>query len=354
MCCNRTVRWAQQEIDAHAPGTLPGLAPRSVLRQVATPEFGGITFHEIVARSALNRVPAASRVPFSWTVNPYRGCSHACVYCFARQSHAYLDLDAGSDFDSQIVVKVNVVEVLRRELARPSWRREPVALGTNTDPYQRAEGRYRLMPGIVRALADSGTPMSILTKGTTARRDLPLLREAARQVPVGLGVSLAPLDDEVHRGLEPGTPARRARLSLVRAIADAGLPCQVLVAPVLPYVTDSDEQLEAVLSQVATAGATSASVMALHLRAGAREWFWRYLRRHRPELEPAYERLYRAGAYVSRDYAADLADRSAALLRRYGLHRPHVLRPAKIPPDPRTLGCPSAGEVSCTAAPTLF
>ncbi|HEX7590116.1 MAG TPA: radical SAM protein, partial [Demequinaceae bacterium] len=170
------MRWATQDITREAPGTLPGLARvANLIRSVQTPGFEGVTFHEVAAKSALNRVPGASAMPYDWTINPYRGCSHACTYCFARPSHTYLGLDAGRDFDSQVVVKVNVAEVLRSELARPSWRREWVALGTNTDPYQRAEGRYRLMPGIISALADSGTPFSILTKGTVLSRDLDLL-----------------------------------------------------------------------------------------------------------------------------------------------------------------------------------
>ena len=152
-------------IDGVDAAALPGLdsmaglqAMTGHVRTVTTPEFAGMTFHEVHAKSALNHVPGASAMPFDWTVNPYRGCSHACAYCFARNTHTYLDLDAGRDFDSQIVVKVNVADVLRRELAAPSWSRESVALGTNTDPYQRAEGRYRLMPGIIDALADSRTP----------------------------------------------------------------------------------------------------------------------------------------------------------------------------------------------------
>ncbi|HKS00249.1 MAG TPA: radical SAM protein, partial [Arthrobacter sp.] len=153
---------AQQEM----PGTAPLLPLAGLVRSVSTPEFAGVTFHEVTAKSVLNKVPAGSRMPFEWTVNPYRGCSHACVYCFARKTHTYLDFDAGLDFDSQVVVKINAAEVLRKELAKPSWNRQHVALGTNTDPYQRAEGRYRLMPGIIGALADSGTPLSILTKGT--------------------------------------------------------------------------------------------------------------------------------------------------------------------------------------------
>ena len=173
-------------------------------------------------------------LPFNYTVNGYRGCSHACRYCFARPTHEYLDLDCGTDFDTQVVVKTNVADVLGRELRRPSWRRETVALGTNTDPYQRAEGRYALMPGIIGALADSGTPFSILTKGTLLRRDLPLITEAARRVDVSVAVSLAVGDPELHKDVEPGTPSPQARLGLISAIRDAGLDCHVMVAPVLP------------------------------------------------------------------------------------------------------------------------
>ncbi len=316
------MRWAGQEIsnEAEDPAALPGLGRMSsFVRTVRTPEFSGITFHEVLAKSALNRVPAVSRVPFNWTVNPYRGCSHGCVYCFARGTHSYLDLDTGRDFDSQIIVKINIADVLGRELRRPSWAREPVALGTNTDPYQRAEGRYRLMPGIISVLADSGTPFSILTKGTTTRRDLPLLVDAARRVPVSMGVSLALLDEALHPALEPGTPTPRARLDLVRAISDAGLPCQVLVAPVLPMITDSDQDLDHLLEQVAATGATGATVFALHLRPGAREWFLRYLADHHPHLVGPYAELYHGGAYVSRSYATDLARRAQVILHRYGL-----------------------------------
>lgn len=166
------MRWEAQRIGVD-DGALPGLARIGFVRTVRTPQFEGITFHEVLCKSALNKVPDSAVLPFRFTVNAYRGCSHACRYCFARPTHEYLDLDAGADFDAQIVVKTNVVDVLRRELHRPSWGRETVALGTNTDPYQRAEGRYALMPGIIAALRDSGTGMSILTKGTLLRRDLP-------------------------------------------------------------------------------------------------------------------------------------------------------------------------------------
>jgi DNA repair photolyase len=330
------VRWSGQVVDREGVGAaqpLPGLA--GLVRSVRPPEFAGVVFHEVEARSALNRVPGSSPVPFRWTVNPYRGCSHACVYCFARRTHTYLDLDAGADFDRQIVVKVNVARVLARELRSARWAREPVAMGTNTDPYQRAEGRYRLMPGIVEALARSGTPFSVLTKGTVLTRDLPLLVAAARDVPVSLGVSIALVDRGLQATLEPGTPSPAARLDLVRRIADAGLSCGVLVAPVLPLLTDTDEALDAVLSRVAAAGASGASVMALHLRPGAREWFLGWLEREHPELVEPYARLYRGGAHVEPAYRRALAARVAPLLRRHGLaaaSAPPVRRGAPAPP----------------------
>ncbi|WP_454083533.1 Rv2578c family radical SAM protein [Georgenia sp. Marseille-Q6866] len=321
------MRWDGQQIGTEDEAALPGLRTMAgLVRTVRTPEFAGIVFHEVTARSVLNRVPAASRMPFRWTVNPFRGCSHACVYCYARSTHTYLDMDAGADFDSQIVVKVNAPEVLARELAKPSWEREQVALGTNTDPYQRAEGRYRLMPGIIGALVESGTPLSVLTKGTLLRRDLPLLGEAAAHVPVSLGISLAVLDADLQQLLEPGTPSPRARLDLVRAIRETGLDCHVMVAPVLPWVTDSREHLDALLAAIAEAGATSASVMAAHLRPGVKDWYLQWLQTHRPALVPEYQRLYGRGAYAPDAYRTWLAERVAPLLRRHGLARGAGLR----------------------------
>ena len=241
--------------------------------------------------------------------------------CFARNTHTYLDLDAGADFDSQIVVKVNVARVLERELRAPRWQREPVAMGTNTDPYQRAEGRYRLMPGIIGALARSGTPLSVLTKGTVFTRDIPQLAAAAADVPISLGVSVALVDRALQSRLEPGTPSPAARLDMVRRIADAGLPCGVMVAPVLPLLTDSVEALDALLAQVAAAGARSATVLALHLRPGTREWFQAWLAREHPGLVGPYSRLYGRGSYVRPEYRKALGERVAPLLRRHGLHR---------------------------------
>jgi len=316
------MRWDQQGIGLEDPDALPGLSKISgLLRTVTTPDFAGVRFHEVAAKSALNKVPAASSMPFTWTINPYRGCTHACVYCYARGSHSWLELDTGRGFDTEIVVKVNVAEVLGRELARPSWTYEPVALGTNTDPYQRAEGRYRLMPGIISALATSGTPLSILTKGTLLRRDLPLLQAVSHDVPVGLALSIAIVDEDLQPTLEPGTPSVRARLDLVRAVTEAGLPCGVFVAPVLPYLTDTDEHLDRLLGEIAAAGATGCTVIPLHLRPGAREWFFTWLRRERPALVPTYEEIFGRGSYVGADYRRSLARRVGPLLERHGLRR---------------------------------
>jgi DNA repair photolyase len=316
------MRWDAQRLDLEDPSTLPGMPSiRGLLRSVQVPEFPGITFHEVRAKSALNHVPGESAMPFPYTINPYRGCIHKCVYCFARRTHEWLEFDSGRDFDTQIVVKTNLVDVLRRELARPSWTREHVALGTNTDPYQRAEGRYRLMPGVIGALAQSGTPFSILTKGTLLRRDVPLLVEASRDAPVGLGVSMAIWDDDLHTALEPGVPSPRARLDLVKAVTDAGLPCGVFLAPVLPGLTDDVDSLDAALGAIAAAGATGVTVIPLHLRPGAREWFMAWLRGAHPELVPRYEQMYARRAYVSAEYRTWLQQRVAPLLRRHGLDR---------------------------------
>lgn len=300
-------------------GALPGFGLAGLVRSVQAPEFEGVTFHEVLCKSALNKVPEESALPFRWTINPMRGCTHACRYCFARGSHEYLELDAGQGFDTQLVIKTNVAAVLRKELARRSWRREPVALGTNTDPYQRAEGRYRLMPGIIRALADSGTPFSILTKGTLLRRDLPLLALAAREVTVTLGVSLAIADAELQRALEPGTPAPRARLELIRALAGAGFAVNVMVAPVLPYLTDSSGHLDTLFSQIAAAGATSVTVVPLHLRGSTRGWFLAWLGSEHPALVRRYRQLYGRGAYAAPEYRTWLRARTAPLAGQYGL-----------------------------------
>ncbi|WGW13891.1 Rv2578c family radical SAM protein [Saxibacter everestensis] len=325
------MRWDGQKLSSDDAGALPGMtALQGFVRSVQTPEFAGVTFHEVHAKSALNKVTGESDMPFGWTINPYRGCLHQCVYCFARNTHTYLDFDAGSGFDTQIVVKTNIGEVLRRELAKPSWRNQHVALGTNTDPYQRAEGRYRLMPGIIEALAGAGTPFSILTKGTLIRRDLKILVQAAERVPVGIGISLALLAPELQDRLEPGTPSPRARLELIKAITDAGLPCGVFIAPVLPWLNDNTEQLDQLLAGLAGAGATGVTVSALHLRPGTKDWFMQWLGREHPELVERYESLYAAGAYAPRTYRDRLRDTVRPLLTKHGFNRDANIEPRRL------------------------
>jgi DNA repair photolyase len=375
MCSNVGMRWSGQEIGVVDHDALPGLGTTSgLVRSVQTPEFAGVTFHEVLAKSALNHVPGSSNaLPFGWTINPYRGCLHACTFCFARQTHTYLDLDAGADFDAQIVVKVNVAEVLQKELARPGWQRPHVALGTNTDPYQRAEGRYRLMPGIIAALAASRTPFSVLTKGTLLRRDLPLLQEAAERVPVQLAMTIDMADPELRASVEPGAPTAEARLATVRAATDAGFDVSVLVMPVLPYLTDSIAHLDRLLGMIAEAGATQVAYTALHLRSGAREWYLAWIEREHPELLPRYREMYGRTPYAPKEYRAWLAARIRPLLRRHGLDRrprmdPATGTPAPEPRSPRFDGfttgheMPASGliaaELSPAAAaalqPTLF
>jgi DNA repair photolyase len=317
------MRWSGQELTTEEPSTLPGLARlNNLVRSVRTPEFAGITFHEVLAKSALNKIPGGGGpMPFGWTINPYRGCSHACVYCFARPTHAYLDLDGGKDFDNEIIVKVNVAEVLRKELTKPSWGRHPVALGTNTDPYQRAEGRYSLMPGIIDALAETGTPFSILTKGSLLRRDLDKLADAARHVPVDLAMSIAVYDDELQQSVEPGTPSTKARLATVTAVREHGLDCSVFLMPILPYLTDTRAHLDEALRQAKAAGATSVLYTALHLKPGVKEWYYLWLEREHPQLLPVYRRMYGRGAQAPKAYRQWLAAKIKPLIRAHGLER---------------------------------
>lgn len=326
------MRWDHLRLVEDDAAPDPPLIERgAVARTFDTPEFRGMTFYEVRARSVINRVPAASRVPFEWTINPYRGCSHACVYCFARKTHEYLDLDSGADFDSRIVVKVNAAERVRAELAAPRWRGASIAMGTNVDCYQRAEGRYRLMPGILEALRDAANPFSILTKGSLILRDLPLLLEADERAQVSTAVSVGFVDAELWRLAEPGTPPPRRRLEVCAALNDAGIGCGVLMGPVLPYLCDSPAQLEEAVRRIAEAGATSVSAIPLHLRPGAREWFLAWLREHHPELVVPYARLYGGRAYAPKSYQNQITALVRELAAKYGMNRRPVRAHRDVP-----------------------
>jgi DNA repair photolyase len=517
-----------RDVPGRKPGgtTLPLFEAGAVARSFDTPGFRGMTFHEVRARTIINRVPPASRMAFRWTINPYRGCSHACAYClggetrilmadgrtkalaevyvgdaiygtvrqgsyrryvitevlahwstiksayrvaledgtrlicsgdhrfltgrgwkhvtgmgqgaarrphlttndklmgvgafaeppkesadyrrgglkealrffhtmdpaitrkrtiagtaikgdarlgvvsveplgldlpmfdittgtgdfiangvvshncFARNTHTYLDLDSGIDFNSQIVVKVNAAELARRELAAPRWPGELVAMGTNVDCYQRAEGRYRLMPGIIAALRDAANPFSILTKGTLILRDLDLLAGAAEVTDVGLNVSVGFTDPELWRSVEPGTPSPERRLEACAAIIGRGLRCGVLMGPVLPFLTDSPGQLAATVRQIAAAGPAHVSPIVLHLRPGAREWYLRWLGEQHPELVPRYRELYGTGAYPPRAYQRRIVEQVRQLAERHGVGR---ASPASAGRLPRAAGAAAGG-----------
>jgi DNA repair photolyase len=340
------MRWEALQLD-QAPGAAPALFGRdAVARTFDTPGFRGMTFYEVHAKSIINRVPASSRMAFSWTINPYRGCGHACVYCFARNTHTYLDLDAGRDFDSKVVVKVNAPELVRRELAAPRWSGDHVAMGTNVDCYQRAEGRYRLMPQIIGALRDARNPFSILTKGTLILRDLDLLEAAAAVTDVGLNVSVGFIDEALSALIEPGTPSPRRRLGICTALAGRGLPCGVLMGPILPFLSDSPAQLEAAVQAAAAAGAASVTPIVLHLRPGTREWFERWLARHHPGLTGAYRDLYGSRAYAPRAYQERIGEQVRDLARRHrvGARSPRAAR--RIPPRPVPAAAPAPVQLS--------
>jgi DNA repair photolyase len=237
--------------------------------------------------------------------------------CFARPTHTYLDFDAGHDFESKIVVKINAVELLKRELHRPSWGGEHIAMGTNTDNYQRAEGRYRLMPGILRELNKARNPYSILTKSTLIQRDIDLLREGASVSSVSACFSVGTVDENVWKRTEPGTPHPLKRLEVVKKLNDSGVPCGVMMAPILPGISDSMEQLEATVRAAVEAGATNIVPIVLHLRPGVREEFLEWMRQHQPELLTSYEQIYR-GSYAPKEVSEPITKAVRDLKKRHG------------------------------------
>jgi DNA repair photolyase len=292
------MRWSRLSTDVDQRARLPGYREEAVVRHLDAPEAISTKFYEVRAKSILNRVPEASRMPFRWTINPYRGCTHACVFCFARPTHTYLGFDAGRDFEREIVVKVNAPELLRAELARPSWKGEHVALGTNTDPYQWVEGRYKLMTGIWEAMLEARNPCSVLTKSPLLLRDLPLLSQLAATTKFSAAVSVPTIDERAWRQTEPHTPNPRARLEAIAELTRAGIKTGVLIAPLMPGINDAPEQVATILEQASQAGASYVTGIALHLRGEVRGVFFEWLAEHRPDLVARYKQLYRNGAYA--------------------------------------------------------
>jgi DNA repair photolyase len=283
-----------------------------------------VEYREEPCRSALNRVRG---MPFAWSLNPYMGCVHRCTFCYVRAFEARADRASDDGYGSSIRVKTNIAEVLRRELARPSWSRENVTLGAATDPYQPAEARFRLTRACILELIRSGTPFAVITRGPLIVRDIDLLREAATRVDVSVNVSVPTLDDQVWRTTEPGTAPPQRRLDVVRRLAAAGIDTAVAMAPILPGLSDAPEQLEAVVQAAREAGASKVWTSLLYLKPGAREHFLAALARDWPEELERYERLYAGRAYLPTSATEPVSSRVRELARSAHFPRRSVARP---------------------------
>jgi len=258
-------------------------------------------------------------MPFDWSLNPYMGCAHRCTFCYVRAFEARADRPSGDRYGASIRVKTNVAEVLRRELARPSWRNEAVAIGAATDPYQPAEGRYRLTRACEEAFAEAANPFSLITRGPLIVRDVDVLAEASRRADVSVTFSVPTLDEEIWRRTEPGTAPPRQRLRALSRLVEAGIDARVGMAPILPGLSDRPELLADVVREARAAGATGIWANLLYLRAGTREHFLAALERDWPELLGEYEQLYRRGAYLPRQTSDPVRERVRGLARSHGV-----------------------------------
>jgi DNA repair photolyase len=274
-------------------------------------------YQEITCRSALNPVKG---MPFNWTLNPYRGCTHACHYCFARRYQTQFELGPGDHFSSVILVKTNLVEVLRRELDKPSWQREQVAVGTATDPYQPIEGHYKLTRRSLEALLAGRTPIGLVTKGPMIVRDADLLAEIGRRSGCTVYMSVPTVDEEAWHALEPGTAHPLQRLRAVRQLRDAGVNAGVLMAPVVPGFTTQPSKLEATIKAVADHGAAFMGANLMYLKGGTKDHFMGFLASEFPHMVDAYNRLY-AGAYAPGDYVKQVRGMIDSIQQRFDVGR---------------------------------
>ena len=311
-------------------------------RHLGRGAYAGLEFLHVNARTIINTVPPESLMPFRHTINAYRGCSHACVYCFARPTHDYLGLGIGTDFERKIVVKVNAVERLRAELRSSRWFGDHIAMGTNTDPYQHAEGKYHLTRGIVETLSRARNPFSILTKSTLILRDGAVLAAAAQRTEVAVSFSIGTLDRRVWKLTEPGTPPPDRRVEALRRLTDLGISCGVLVAPVLPGLSDGEAQLREVVEACADAGAVSISGVALHLRGPLRRHYLGWLESARPDLVALHRARFARGPYQADDERDRVEGVVRAAARRCGVSGRDRYRAA-------TPVGPQAGEVTTGA-----
>ena len=289
-----------------------------------------VEYREEPCKSALNRVQGMS---FDWSLNPYMGCAHRCAFCYVRAFERRADRPSGERYGWSIRVKVNVADVLRFELERPSWKRDFVAIGAATDPYQPAEGKYQLTRRCIEALAAARNPFGIITRGPMIVRDIDLLAVAASRAHVAVHFSVPTLDEDVWRVTEPGTPPPRQRLRALRMLIDAGIDAGVGMAPILPGISDRPEQLEAVVRAAREAGATRIWAHLLYLKPGTREHFLETLERHWPEERARYQALYANRAYLGKPESAPLRERIELLRKRYAIgdRRVHPLRPPEEP-----------------------
>ncbi|MEO8457851.1 MAG: radical SAM protein [Chloroflexota bacterium] len=293
----------------------------------------GITFEEIECKTIINRVQAPG-MGFSYTINPYRGCQHACIYCFARGTHEYLGYDSGRDFESRIVVKMNAATVLRQQLRRPSWKRELIVLGTACDPYQQAEIKYGITHRILEVMLDFAQPVHMLTKSTAVVRDLELWASLAKVADAQVAFSIPTLDEEIWKKMEPGTARPHKRFEAMRELTSAGVRCGVMIAPVIPGLTDDDAHIEPVVAAAREAGASFVAPNVLFLKPGTKEWFMPALRSAYPHLAGKYERYYR-GAYAPKDYTREVIAGINRLREKYGFTRErdhHAVMTRERPP----------------------
>ena len=281
-----------------------------------------VTFEEIKCKSALNRVKVPAMPHLRWSLNPYRGCQHACVYCFARGNHEYLGYNSGGDFNQRVIVKVNLVEVLQRELRRPGWKREQVTIGTACDPYQQSELKYGLTRGALQAFRDAASPCSLITKSPNVLRDLTVLRELSDVAECTVLFSVATLREEIWRHIEPETAKPLRRLEAIARLTEAGVRCGVMLAPIIPGLTDDRENMESVMQAAREHGAAFVGDNVLYLKPGTKEWFMPFLRETYPHLLPQYERFYR-GAYAPRRYTEEVSAAVQELRERWGLTPSH-------------------------------
>lgn len=285
-----------------------------------------VIYEEVQCKTIINRVEAPG-LGFRWSINPYRGCQHACVYCFARGTHQYLGYDSGRDFETRIVVKINAPAVLRDELRRPGWQRELIVLGTVCDPYQQAEAKYQLTRQILEVLIKFAQPVHMLTKSPLVLRDLDLWSRLAQVAEAAIAFSVPTLDEEIWRKTEPGTAKPSKRLAALRRLVEAGVPGGVMLAPIIPGLTDDEAHLEQVVRAAAEHGAQFLHPNVLHLKPGTKEWFMPVLREAYPHLLPRYVQYYR-GPYAPQYYTQEVLAKVAELREKWGLGRSPEPRPA--------------------------